>query len=190
VIFVKVRLVGEAVKVAGVTAVPLNGIDKLGFDASEVTVTVPLFVPADFGAYITVNDMLCPGVKVPAENPETLNPVPDAAAAETVVFTPPVFVSVSVWLEVCPVVMFVYVMLVKLGVTTAGVAPVPDTEKSTVLLIPVTVSEIVPLLPPAAVGANFTVKLVAWVGAKVSGKVNPLMLKPAPVTVACVIVRL
>ena len=181
---------GDAVNVAGVTAVPLSGIDKLGFDALEITVSVPLDVPAEVGEYVTVNDMVCPGVKVPAVNPETLNPVPDAVAAETVVFTPPVFVSVSVWLEVCPVVMFVNVMLAKVGVTTAGVAPVPDTAKSTVLLIPVTVNETVPLLPPAAVGANFTVKLVAWVGAKVSGKVSPLMLKPAPVTVAAVTVRL
>jgi len=182
--------VGDAVKVAGVTAVPLSGIDKLGFDAFEVTVTVPLDVPAEVGAYVTVNDMLCPGVNVPAVKPETLNPVPAAAAAEIVALVPPVLVRVSVWLEVWPAVMFVYVMLAKVGVTTAGVAPVPDTAKSTVLLIPVTVSETVPLLPPAAVGANFTVKLVAWVGAKVSGKVSPLMLKPAPVTVAAVIVRL
>jgi hypothetical protein len=56
--------VGDAVNVAGVTAVPLSGICKLGFDAFEVTVTVPLDEPADVGAKVTVNDVLCPGVSV------------------------------------------------------------------------------------------------------------------------------
>jgi hypothetical protein len=95
--FVKVRLVGDAVRVAGVTAVPLKGIDKLGFEAFEVTVTVPLNVPVDVGANVTVNDVLCPGVNVTGGViPETLNPVPDAATAEIVALVPPVFVTVSV----------------------------------------------------------------------------------------------
>jgi hypothetical protein len=95
--FVKVRLVGDAVKVAGVTAVPLKGIDKLGFEAFDVTVTVPLNVPADVGANFTVNDALCPGDSVTGGViPEMLNPVPVAATAEIVALVPPVFVTVSV----------------------------------------------------------------------------------------------
>jgi hypothetical protein len=55
-----------------------------------------------------VNDVLCPGVKVTgAVIPETLNPAPDSATAEIVAFVPPVFLIVSVWLELCPTVMFV-----------------------------------------------------------------------------------
>ncbi len=99
---------GDAVRTAGVpTAVPLSGICKLGFDAFDVTVTVPLNVPVEVGANVTVNDVLCPGVNVPAVKPETLNPVPAAAAAETVALVPPVLVTVSVWLEVWPAVIFV-----------------------------------------------------------------------------------
>jgi len=96
--FVKVRLVGDAVNTAaGVVAVPVSGIDRLGFDASEVTVTVPLKVPADVGANFTVNDVLCPGVNVTGGViPEMLKPVPDAATAEIVVLEPPVLVTVSV----------------------------------------------------------------------------------------------
>jgi hypothetical protein len=106
--FVKVKLVGEAVKVAGVTAVPLRGIDKLGFEAFEVTVTVPAKVPADVGANVTVNVALCPGVRVTGVLiPEMLNPVPVAVAAEIVALVPPVFVTVSAWLEFWPTVMFV-----------------------------------------------------------------------------------
>jgi hypothetical protein len=94
--------------VAGVTAVPLKGIDKLGFDAFEVTVTVPGNVPADVGAKVTVNVVLCPAVSVTGVViPEMPNPVPDAATAEIVALVPPVLVRVSVWLELCPAVMFV-----------------------------------------------------------------------------------
>ena len=81
---------------ATVTAVPLKGIDRLGLDASEVTVAVPLNEPADVGANVTVNVVAWPGVKVTGNViPDTLNPVPDADTAEIVVLAPPVFVRVS-----------------------------------------------------------------------------------------------
>ena len=95
--FVKVRLAGDAVKVAGVTAVPLSGIAKLGFDAFDVTVTVPLNVPDEVGAKVTLNVVLCPGVSVTGGViPEMLYPVPAVATAEIVALVPPVFVTVSV----------------------------------------------------------------------------------------------
>src|ERR1700723_1543734 len=104
--FVNVKLVGDAVKVAAATEVPLRGIDKLGFDAFDVTVAVPGKVPTDVGAKVTVKVVLCPAVNVTGVLiPETLNPVPDAATAETVALVPPVFLMVSVWLEVWPTVM-------------------------------------------------------------------------------------
>jgi hypothetical protein len=100
--------VGEAVKVAGVTAVPLNEMARLGFEAFEVTVSVPGNVPADVGANFTVNVVLCPGVNVTGGViPETANPAPDSPIAEIVALVPPVFWIVSVWLEVCPTVTFV-----------------------------------------------------------------------------------
>jgi hypothetical protein len=83
--------------VAGVTAVPLKGIDKLGSDAFDVTVTVPGNVPTEVGANFTVKVVLCPAVNVTgAAIPEILNPVPDAATAEIVALVPPVFWIVSV----------------------------------------------------------------------------------------------
>jgi len=97
-----------SVPAAGATAVPLNGICRLGFDAFDVTVTVPLNVPVEVGAKVTVNVVLCPAVNVTGGViPEMLNPVPAAATAEMVALVPPVLVTVSVWLEVCPVVIFV-----------------------------------------------------------------------------------
>jgi hypothetical protein len=71
-------------------------------------VTVPGNVPVEVGAKVTVNVVLCPAVNVTGGViPEMLKPVPDSATAEIVALVPPVFVSVSVWLEVCPTVMFV-----------------------------------------------------------------------------------
>jgi hypothetical protein len=91
--------VGTAVSVPPVAAteVPLSGIDKLGFDAFEVTVAVPGNVPTDVGANFTVNVVLCPDVNVTGVViPEMLNPVPAAATAEIVALVPPVFLIVSV----------------------------------------------------------------------------------------------
>ena len=89
---------GDAVKTAGGgTPVPPRGIDKLGFDAFDVTVTVPGNDPTEVGAKVTVKVVLCPGVNVTGGMiPEMLNPVPVAAAAEIVAFVPPVFLIVSV----------------------------------------------------------------------------------------------
>jgi len=104
-----VTVVGFAVNVpAAATDVPLNGIAKLGLEAFDVTVAVPVNVPADPGANFTVNVVLCPAVNVTGGViPEMLNPVPDAATADIVALVPPVFLIVSVWLEFCPTVMFV-----------------------------------------------------------------------------------
>jgi hypothetical protein len=57
---------------------------------------VPGNVPAAVGANVTLNCVVAPGNSVPAENPETLNPVPDAVACEIDVLTPPVFVRVMI----------------------------------------------------------------------------------------------
>jgi hypothetical protein len=92
-------VVGTAVSVppGAATDVPVSAIDKLGFDAFDVTVTVPGNVPVEVGAKVTVNVVLCPAVNVTGGViPEMLNPVPDAPTAETVALVPPVLVRVSV----------------------------------------------------------------------------------------------
>ena len=96
--FVKVKLVGDGVRTAGVpTADPVSAIVKLGLEAFDVTVTVPVKLLAVGGENVTVKDVLCPGVKVAGGViPEILKPVPATAAAEIVALVPPVFVTVSV----------------------------------------------------------------------------------------------
>ncbi len=95
----KLKLVGLPVSAPAVAAVPLSATLSDGFEALEVIVTLPLELPADVGAKVTLNEVLCPGVKVTGVViPETLNPVPVAFTCEMVALTPPVFFTVSVWL--------------------------------------------------------------------------------------------
>jgi hypothetical protein len=56
---------------------PVRGTLRSGFDPFEVIATLPLKLPEDCGAKVTLKEALCPGVKVTGVViPETLNPVP------------------------------------------------------------------------------------------------------------------
>jgi hypothetical protein len=73
----KLRLVGFDPSAPGVTAVPDNGIVRVGFEALDVMVKLPLALPADCGANVTVKVALCPAVSVTgAVIPLRLKPVP------------------------------------------------------------------------------------------------------------------
>ncbi len=69
--------------------------------------------------------------------------------------------------------MFVNVTLVGFAVRSACVTPVPDTGMP-MFAEPLTVSDIVPLLAPATVGAKLTLNVELWFGVSVSGTLNPL----------------
>jgi hypothetical protein len=73
----KLRLVGFAPRVPWATPVPDNGMVKVGLDAVEVMVTLPLALAADWGANATLKLALCPAVRVNGVViPLRLNPVP------------------------------------------------------------------------------------------------------------------
>jgi hypothetical protein len=171
--------------------VPLRVIAKLGFEAFDVTVAVPGNVPTDVGEKVTVNVVLCPAVNVTGVViPETLNPGPEAATAEIVALVPPVFLIVSVWLEVCPTVMLVKVKLVGEAVKVAGVAAVPVKGIARLGFEAFDVTVAVPGNVPADVGANFTVKVVLCPAVNVTGVVIPEMLNPFPDAATAEIVAL
>ena len=90
------RVDGEIVSVpTAAVAVPDKEMVRVGFEAFEVMVTVPLALPVTVGANVTVNPVLCPAPKVKEELiPLRLNPVPliETFVTETVV--PPVLVIV------------------------------------------------------------------------------------------------
>jgi hypothetical protein len=72
------RVVGVTVSCPAATVpVPDSGIVRLGLDAFEVTVTLPLTLPADAGVNVTVKVVLCPAVRVAGVViPLRLYPVP------------------------------------------------------------------------------------------------------------------
>jgi hypothetical protein len=90
--------------VAVVLADPLNAMVKLASEASDVIVTLPLKLPADCGAKVTLKDAVCPGIKVKGVlNPEILNPVPVVATAEMSAFEAPVLLRITDWVWLVPV---------------------------------------------------------------------------------------
>ena len=89
-----------------------------------------------------------------------------------------------------PRTIFPKLVLVGLAVTRR-VIPVPESDTVVggiqELLV---VIETLPVTLPVAVGAKMALKVVLWPAARVSGKESPLMLKPVPVTLSCVIFKL
>jgi hypothetical protein len=73
----KLRLVGLDDKAPGVTPVPLTGMVKVGLEAFEVMVMLPLAAAAALGAKLTLKLELCPAASVTGVvTPLKLNPVP------------------------------------------------------------------------------------------------------------------
>ena len=73
----KPRVLGFPPSAPGVTPFPDKGIVRVGFEAFEVMVMLPVELPADDGAKETVKVALCPAVKVTGVViPLKLNPKP------------------------------------------------------------------------------------------------------------------
>ena len=73
------------------------------FEASLAMLTVPLLLPPEVGANITLKFVLCPGARLSGRvNPDTLKPAPETEACETVTVEPPELVSDSGWVWLVP----------------------------------------------------------------------------------------
>ena len=73
----KLRIVGLATRAPAVTPVPDRGMVRVGFEALDVMVRVPLALPADDGPNETLKVVLCPAVNVTGVViPLKLNPDP------------------------------------------------------------------------------------------------------------------
>ena len=108
-----------------------------------------------------------------------------------VALDPPVLVTVSERDLLLPTCTLPKLRLDWVGVRVAGGTPVPESTMLSVGLEALLVMARLPLTVPAACGAKTTLKLgLLSPGPKVKGRLKPLMLNPAPVGVACVIVKL
>ncbi len=150
---------------------------------------LPLALPADAGANFAVSVVLDPapsvcGVVIPL----MLYPAPDVVACEIVMLAVPEFVNVIACEPLLPT-------PTEPKLTLAGLAPscpcvpVPDSAIEAGEPGALLTTEMLPLAAPAVVGAKVAVNEALLPAAIFIGIVAPLMLNPAPETVACVTVR-
>jgi hypothetical protein len=76
--------------------------------------------------------------------------------------------------------------LAGVAANAAAACPAPVKDRFAVAPLPLNATD--PVTLPLVGGANVTAKVEFCLGASTSGRVNPLMLNPAPVAVACVTV--
>jgi hypothetical protein len=188
----KAKLVGFAPRVPAVTAVPDKGIARLGLEAFDVMVTLPVADPETVGANLTVKVVLWPAIKVKgAVTPLRVKPEPLTAIWETVTLEPPEFVTVPDKDCVLPPTVTVpKARLVGFDVIAPAVAPIPDKGMLRLGFEALDVMVTFPLADPDTVGPNFTAKVVLCPAVNVRGTVIPLRAKPDPLTAACEIVTL
>jgi hypothetical protein len=131
-------------------------------------------LPGARGENVTLNVAACPGINVSgAFNPEILKPDPETEACEMVALIPPIFVTATVCDWLLPVCTPLNLRLTGVAVRLAGITPLPESDMSNVVADPVTVNDNVPLLGPAAAGANRTPKVELCPGARINGSVSP-----------------
>jgi hypothetical protein len=177
----KLRLVGFELRTPGVTPVPDNGMARVGLEAFEVIVMLPLTVPADPGANVTVKVALWPAVSVAGVvMPLRVKPAPLVATWEIVTLEPPVLVIVSDKDCLLPTVTLPKLRLVGFEPSAPAATPAPDNGTLRVGVGAFEVIVTLPLAFAADCGANVTLKLVLCPAASVIGAVIPLNANPVP----------
>ncbi len=152
--------------------------------------TLPVKLLAEAGAKLAVKEVVCPGLRVAGTvNPAMLKPVPEALAAEIAMLAVPELLSVMVCVPLLPTSTFPKLKLDGLGESAASV-PLPAREATAGDLYALLLIETLPDALPGAVGVNCALKVLDCPGARENGKVNPLIPKPAPVTLPCEILKL
>ena len=161
------------------------------FVALLVTLTLPDTLPAAVGANTTFSVADWFGVRVvPALRPLVLNPAPAGATPEIVTFEFPLFVMVTLEELLLPSLTLPKLRLVGLAPSKCVAAtPVPLSEIASGEFGALLTSEMDPFTAPADPGANTALNVVVLPALTVAGTLIPVMLNPAPVTFACVIVR-
>jgi hypothetical protein len=177
----KLRLVGFAPSVPGVTPVPDKGMVRLGFEALDVIVRLPLAPPADDGVNETLKVALCPAVSVTGVViPLKLNPEPLIPTDEIVTVVPPVLVTVSDRDCLFPTVTLPKLRLVGFAPSVPGVTPLPDKGMVRLGFEALDVIVRLPLALPADDGVNETLKVALCPAVRVTGVVIPVKANPDP----------
>jgi hypothetical protein len=112
------------------------------------------------------------------------------AVAEVTVTVPPVAVRVAVRFLLAPTVTLPKAKLLGLTANWPAATPVPERAIERVASDAFETKDMLPLAAPATWGAKLRVKVKLCPAVSVRGVLSPLMLNPAPVSFACVTVRL
>jgi hypothetical protein len=146
-------------------------------------VSCPVAAPPAVGSNCTFRVIAWVGLMVIGKLPPTVvKPAPEIAIELTVTGVVPVDFSVSVSVVGVFTATLPKLRLVALTVN-CGSAAVPVPLRATTAVPPLVellLTEICPVAAPVAVGSNCTVRVTAWVGLRVIGKLPPAMVKPAP----------
>lgn len=161
------------------------------FVALLVIVTPPVTTPADVGAKVTVNTTDCPAVSVCVDvTPPALKPAPDTVTCEIVTLEFPTFVSVTFCELVLPTVTLLKFRLVGFAVTwSVAITPVPVRGMVIGEFGALFVRVMLPLAVPVELGANAALKVAFFPALIVNGVLRPVILNPAPETIAWEIVK-
>jgi len=171
--------------------VPDSAIDAGEPLALLVTVTVPVALPAAVGLNTMPKVSDCEALSVtgtPA--PEREKPVPPTAICEICTSELPVLVIVSFCVLLVPSSTLPKLTLLLLNERVC-VAATPDPLKVTTAGEPGALLTIVilPVADPVEAGWNCALKVLDWPGLRESGTDNPVVLKPGPLALTCVMVR-
>jgi hypothetical protein len=208
----KLRLIEVAATVPGVPPLPESARVRLELAALLTIETLPLADPPVCGAKVTLKFVLWPADSVKGRlGPLRLKPAPVIVAwlIVTVVLLVLVRAAEAVW--VAPTCTLPKLRLEGAGTSCPVVIPAPETgrlndvdtelsvemELCPFLLWPPGASiemlpsrETVPLVLPLEDGVKVTVIITLCPGTSVKGRLSPLMLKPFPVTVTWLRVKL
>src|SRR2546425_908467 len=145
----------------------------------------PDALPVVVGANCTLKVLDCPGGRVSGNvRPVMQNPAPVSSHSPMVKLALLEFVKVSFCTPLLPTITLFFLMIRRLP--RSSLFPYTTLCRSVLgELGALLTSETLPDTLPMVAGANCTLKVLDCPAARVSGRVRPVMLKPAPETVAC-----
>jgi len=158
---------------------------RLGSDALDEKVMLPLAVPAVTGSNTTVNEALCPALNVRgSDSPLRPNALLPTDALVTVKLEPPELIRDPLSEVAVPTWTVPKLKLEGFVPDWPGARPVPESGTARVVLLALELIVRVPVAAPTAEGAKTTLKVALLPAPSVTGRVGPVTLKPVPVAAA------
>lgn len=183
---------GASASCPGLTPEPETATLSWLFDASERIARLPDVAPAETGVKVRLNVRLCPGVRVIGGlSPLAVNAAFDMAAWEMFTAAEPVLITEATELFESPTITVPNATLAGDAAISPPATPEPDKFSAEVKGLSLrsfhqfwVTRETVPLAGAATVGVNVTLKDMLWPAGTATGQEIPLIVYPAPLTLA------